>query len=1071
MLGGTVLHKGRSGARGDGDAVGISWKTPTRSHPSPSLVVTCAHQVVVYKPGEERRTHQWSFKPSAATVLSHAAVFLPARSRYIGVQQGSTLVGWRESEQDVKRPLSCQATGPVQAVHACPLLGDYFVAVLASGGVTFYQGGLQRMAHCDAAGGGDDGAGSAVDARAKAVWSGVRGNKVVVLENMGAAADRVSTFALAVERGPSEQPSSSSSRRTKADDAADAAVAGRSSTGGPVSASVTLVSSCLLTKPSRAPPSGSGEDQAEVGEGEISASACSAAFLGRDNAIPGGGGGGGSTVIAVAWRTSSGPVWTKVIVGAGGAQEEFARPAGTQEPANSHHASDGKGNGVVSMSPSNGHGTAKPGKSKAKKPAAGAAHVPSGGKGSVAAGWARVPAIAAADGARLLVHSGGGGGAGPRLAIWDATYGVLLEDGAAPEVSTDDAVPPPQSGEKQTRAIGMKVSGDGAHVALAVAGRVVICPVPVQAAGTLASLLRRKRPSSGVKGGGGSLGNVSGGGVAFPSVDLDGRAPASKLLEQTGTLEAGDWEAAVVTPFRAAEAEVVRSLRDAARRKDGGAFELALREHLQQRAAAAGAGGQSSGEVSGDRVVVSSGGDGGGKKRRRNGRAAAGGYSAGIIAAAVELCLANPHAKLWGALSVLVRSGGVSARHHRGLVTAIVEHASGELLEEVMLHVPDLPEADAVRILRHFVSQAAALAKGPSDPAPAAAAILVPEVPNKASRGGPPAKRARGVKSYSNGGVAVNAAGSPVAQNDGGGGIVVSVLSPSKGKKNGEAAGENDGVGVSGDKSMKVKLKAKKKNHKRTNSMDDGDDDNDADDGEAEHVNSNGNGNSNTVTTNPGLSNGHAAAHDDGRTSSDGGVSDGGDGVETRFRGPKGAGGARNHGGPRETAIATAVAAARAERGVRVALTLPHNEAFLRSALAGLSHGEVVIVLKVLTRLLAEGKTLEASATGAKYRGKNDSSEAKGLPTARTDSVLGWACALLDSHFTRLAIGGSADANLVGALKALKKATREEAECCELLGEVRSLVEEVGRRHAAAAVEEARRRPSRELFTLRVLSF
>lgn len=49
MLEGTVLHKGRAGARGDGDVVGISWKAPTRSHPSPSLVVTCAHQVVVYK--------------------------------------------------------------------------------------------------------------------------------------------------------------------------------------------------------------------------------------------------------------------------------------------------------------------------------------------------------------------------------------------------------------------------------------------------------------------------------------------------------------------------------------------------------------------------------------------------------------------------------------------------------------------------------------------------------------------------------------------------------------------------------------------------------------------------------------------------------------------------------------------------------------------------------------------------------------------------------------------------------------------------------------------------------------
>lgn len=49
-----MLHQRRSGSRGggDGDVVGISWKAPTRSHPSPSLVVTCPHQVVVYKVSE-----------------------------------------------------------------------------------------------------------------------------------------------------------------------------------------------------------------------------------------------------------------------------------------------------------------------------------------------------------------------------------------------------------------------------------------------------------------------------------------------------------------------------------------------------------------------------------------------------------------------------------------------------------------------------------------------------------------------------------------------------------------------------------------------------------------------------------------------------------------------------------------------------------------------------------------------------------------------------------------------------------------------------------------------------------
>ena len=228
--------------------------------------------------------------------------------------------------------------------------------------------------------------------------------------------------------------------------------------------------------------------------------------------------------------------------------------------------------------------------------------------------------------------------------------------------------------------------------------------------------------------------------------------------------------------------------------------------------------------------------------------------------------------------------------------------------------------------------------------------MVVPEVPNKPSGGPPPAKRARG----GNGGGAVSAAGSPssasAVQSDGGGGVVVSVLSPSPRKKNG-AAGMRDGIG-GGDQSMKAKMKTKNDIHKKTTPMDDGDDD-DLDDGAGDDAAGHSNGNGNMVTTNASLSNGHSAAHahDDGGTSSDGGVSDGG--LETRLKGPKGAGDVAasdrngNRGGGREAAIATAVAAARAERGVRVALTLPHNEAFLRSALAGLSHGEVLIVLKV----------------------------------------------------------------------------------------------------------------------------
>lgn len=53
--------------------------------------------------------------------------------------------------------------------------------------------------------------------------------------------------------------------------------------------------------------------------------------------------------------------------------------------------------------------------------------------------------------------------------------------------------------------------------------------------------------------------------------------------------------------------------------------------------------------------------------------------------------------------------------------------------------------------------------------------------------------------------------------------------------------------------------------------------------------------------------------------------------------------------------------------------------------------------------------------------------------------MVGWASAVLDSHFTRLAIGGAANSDLVGALKVLKKTARREAECCELLCQVRGL--------------------------------
>lgn len=48
MLPCSVLHENRDRG-GQGDVVGISWKPRSAGHPSAVLVVTCAHQVVVYK--------------------------------------------------------------------------------------------------------------------------------------------------------------------------------------------------------------------------------------------------------------------------------------------------------------------------------------------------------------------------------------------------------------------------------------------------------------------------------------------------------------------------------------------------------------------------------------------------------------------------------------------------------------------------------------------------------------------------------------------------------------------------------------------------------------------------------------------------------------------------------------------------------------------------------------------------------------------------------------------------------------------------------------------------------------
>ena len=523
-----------------------------------------------------------------------------------------------------------QAASAVQAVHACPLLGDYFVVVLSSGGVVLYQGGLQRVAHTsDAFENVDDGAGGSVNAKPKSetknkpkvVWSGVLGVTLAVLAKVGAA-ERLITFSLSLDSSP---------RRSSA-----------------ANASVILVSSHILPKPPR--PTGPRKPPAtEVLE---EASAHSAAFLGGGHSRSCDG-----SMMAVAWRTSHGPAWTKIVVGAGGIREEFARSVNSATEDGALLAGpNGTADDALASAPraalTNGHRKSRSKKGKKSTPPKRSGIV---GKSVSPGKSSNIPVLAAADGGRLLMHSGG---ACPRLAVWDAAYGVLLENERAPEAAEGDA----------KRVASLLVSGDGAHLALAVAGRVLVCPVPVRVAGTLSSLLRRRRPSSA------NATSTSRLERSFPSIDLARSDSAAGLLENTGAIEPDVWDAGVVTPFRDAEARIVRRLEDAARRNSVKLFESVVREHVQRRETGAA-------RLTGDNVD-----DGGGKmgqdERKKRRRVADDSMARVVTAAAVELCLANPEAALWSALVVLLRSGGVSARQHRGLVGGVIKHAP-QLLEEV----------------------------------------------------------------------------------------------------------------------------------------------------------------------------------------------------------------------------------------------------------------------------------------------------------------------------------------------------------------------------------------------------
>ncbi|CAN0158655.1 unnamed protein product [Discosporangium mesarthrocarpum] len=157
-----------------------------------------------------------------------------------------------------------------------------------------------------------------------------------------------------------------------------------------------------------------------------------------------------------------------------------------------------------------------------------------------------------------------------------------------------------------------------------------------------------------------------------------------------------------------------------------------------------------------------------------------------------------------------------------------------------------------------------------------------------------------------------------------------------------------------------------------------------------------------------------------------------------------------------------------AERGVRAALLAPNNKTFLRSALAGLRRGEVVVVLKVLRRMLEGRSPAETATATAVITTEQPRAQLRDAPVL--SSVVTWAAAVIDAHFTQLAVGGLVDGELAGALHDLRETVGKEIEHCELLSEVGTLVDEAARAQALA-LKRRNSRETEELYSLRVLRF
>lgn len=282
-----------------------------------------------------------------------------------------------------------------------------------------------------------------------------------------------------------------------------------------------------------------------------------------------------------------------------------------------------------------------------------------------------------------------------------------------------------------------------------------------------------------------------------------------------------------------------------------------------------------------------------------------------------------------------------------------------------MLHVPDLPEGDAVRILRHFLVQAADSAHEQSEIPPPSVTSSEATSSKFDENSGLPALNERFRKSgskrrASEGGDGDVGSGDidgvgVIMNGDGAGAVAVleetsgnsgTVSASPGGKKKKQRKSISEPVTAVLSPRKKLKDDTTSSKHKvQTDTQ------------QTHKKVMNGFQGKSKGTE---IANGHCeTSHqpDDGGTSGDsGGVSEGGTPEEGGAR--TGTRNAYNESCLKKTERKKRVlvgeeggvsmpAVARAERAVRVALTLPHNEAFLRSALAGMSNGEVIVVLKV----------------------------------------------------------------------------------------------------------------------------